>query len=159
MDETAAVEIEAVNDPESLAEVAALFREYANGLGFALDFQGFEEELSSLPGDYAPPRGALFLARVHGRAAGCGGLRPLDAAACEMKRLFVRSNYRGQGIGRRLALRLVEHARSVGYRGMRLDTVPAMRAAIALYRSLGFKEIPPYRFNPVPGAVYLELTL
>jgi GNAT superfamily N-acetyltransferase len=159
MGETPEVQIETVRDAESLAEVAAMFREYADGLGFALDFQDFDRELRTLPGDYAPPQGVLFLARVNGRGAGCGGLRPLETGTCEMKRLFVRASYRGQGIGRKLAFRLIEHARSMGYRRMRLDTVPSMKTALALYRSMGFVEIPPYRFNPVRGAVYLELRL
>lgn len=151
------IAIEPAVDPGSIALVAQLFREYADGLGFPLDFQDFDQEVRTLPGDYATPRGVLFLARVDGSAAGCVGLRPLDATTCEMKRLFVRPEYRGLGLGRKLANRLVEAARSLGYRRMRLDTVPSMTTALALYRSMGFVETAPYRYNPIPGAVYLEL--
>lgn len=136
-------------------EVRALFREYAASLPFALDFQDFDRELAELPGEYAPPRGALLLAR----GAGCVGLRPLDAATCEMKRLYVRPSARGTGLGRRLTEAIVGEARGLGYARMRLDTMPDMAAALSLYAELGFREIPPYRANPVDGAVFLELEL
>ena len=141
-------------------EVArSLFLEYAASLGFDLGFQGFDDELSDLPGDYALPRGRLFLAVTGGGAAGCVALRELDADTCEMKRLYVRPAFRGKGVGRALAQRAIEEARSIGYRKMRLDAIESMREAVALYRSLGFVEIAPYRFNPVQGALFLEMSL
>ncbi len=112
-----------------------------------------------MPGEYAPPRGALFLARVEGQVAGCAGLRPIGPDICEMKRLYVRPAFRGHGLGRELATLLVARARARGYRRMRLDTVPTMNAAIRMYRSMGFVEIPPYRYNPIKGALFFELVL
>ncbi len=151
--------LEEASDPERVAVAQTLLEEYSRGLGFPLDFQGFAQELESLPGEYAPPHGRPILARVGGRYAGCIGLRRFDATTCEMKRLYVRPGFRGRGIGGRLAEYVVGEARKLGYRRMRLDTVPSMTVALGLYRSLGFREIPPYRFNPVLGAVYLELDL
>ncbi len=142
-----------------MADARALFLEYAESLGFDLGFQDFEAELRSLPGDYAPPGGVLLLARAADEAVGCVGLRPLAPETCEMKRLYVRPEARGTGAGRALAEAVVEVGRELGYRRMRLDTVPAMTAARALYRSLGFREIEPYRFNPIPGTSFMELDL
>lgn len=153
------IAIRTAEDRAGQETVIRLFREYASGLGFSLDFQDFEGELDRFPGSYARPRGVLLLAELDGEAAGCVGLRPLDLRTCEMKRLYVRPSCRGRGVGRRLAERVIEEGRSIGYHRMRLDTVPSMTEAIALYRGLGFSEIPAYRFNPVPGALFFELAL
>jgi ribosomal protein S18 acetylase RimI-like enzyme len=142
-----------------LDDVRALFLEYAGSLPFALDFQDFDHEVETLPGDYAPPRGALIVARVDGRICGCVGVRPLEGATCELKRLYVRPESRAAGLGRLLTAAAIERARLVGYARMRLDTVPGMERAQSLYLALGFREIEPYRSNPVEGARFLELDL
>ena len=146
-----------------LEEVRAIFREYAAGLGVDLCFQNFDEELAGLPGDYAAPRGALFLARVDGEVAGCCALRPMDNAdypnAAEMKRLYVRRAFRGFGLGRQLAEAALDAARRAGYDCVLLDTLDDMEAARALYEELGFNEIPPYYHNPIAGAHYLKADL
>ncbi len=142
-----------------LGRVRELFLEYAATLDFDLSFQGFDRELAALPGAYGPPGGRLFLASVDGRLAGGVGLRPLDRDISEMKRLYVRPEFQGLRLGRCLAQATIKAARGIGYRHMRLDTIANMRAAQALYRSLGFAEIPPYYDNPIEGTVYFELKL
>jgi ribosomal protein S18 acetylase RimI-like enzyme len=125
-----------------------------------LCFQSFDQELAGLPGDYAPPDGRLLLATYVGRLAGCGALHKLESGICEMKRLYLRPAFRGKGIGRAMAESLIGEARAIGYRSMRLDTVePKMKDAVGLYRLLGFREIAPYRANPIEGALYMELEL
>lgn len=146
--------------PEQIAQARELFLEYAASLGFSLCFQNFDAELAGLPGDYAPPSGRLLLAEWEGQLAGCGALHKLEADICEMKRLYLRAQFRGKGIGRTMAERLIAEARDIGYRRMRLDTVgPVMKDAVAMYRKLGFKEIVPYRKNPMEGTLYMELEL
>jgi putative acetyltransferase len=135
-------------------EIRQLFTEYQQSLGFELDFQNFQQELDTLPGAYAPPRG-----RILTEPGGCVALRPLDEQTCEMKRLYVRPEKRGTGLGRRLAQQIIEEARQIGYQRMVLDTLSTMESAIALYRSLGFRETEPYCYNPFPNAVYMELQL
>jgi GNAT superfamily N-acetyltransferase len=137
-----------------------LFREYAQSLRFDLSFQDFEAELAALPGKYAPPDGALIVARHDGTPCACVALRRLDAECCEMKRLYVQPARRGLGIGGHLVERILDEARARGYRRMRLDTISTMmESAVALYRSFGFRDIAPYIFNPIPGALYMEVDL
>jgi putative acetyltransferase len=168
--------IVSVDSAEALRQVSELFREYAASLGVDLSFQDFDRELASLPGDYAPPTGRLFLAFVDdfeetseaeqtrvipsaSLASGCIALRKFSGHVCEMKRLYVRPQFRGHGVGRALAETIIGAAREIGYRRMRLDTLPQMKQAQTLYCALGFREIPPYRHNPVPGTRYFELAL
>ncbi len=146
--------------PEHIEEARSLFLEYGRSLGFSLCFQSFDEELKNLPGAYGPPSGRLLLARYWDHAAGCIALRKLEAGICEMKRLYVRPEDRGLGLGRMLVERLIAEARSIGYERMRLDTIAsAMQDAIALYRRLGFVEIAPYSSIPIDGALWMELPL
>ncbi len=152
-----------VRRAESPADVAVardLFEEYARSLAVDLAFQDFATELATLPGAYAPPGGVLLLGEVDGTAQGCVGLRPLaPPEAAELKRLYVRPAGRGLALGRTLTLAAIAHARAAGYRRIRLDTLPDMTRARQLYRELGFRDIAPYRHNPVPGTSYLELEL
>ena len=143
-----------------IAQVRELFLEYAQSLGFSLCFQNFEDELAGLPGDYAPPWGCLLLAEYEGQLAGCIALHKLEDGVCEMKRLYLRPTFRGKGLGRILADRIIAEARQIGYQRMRLDTVePVMKDAVAMYRKFGFREISPYCENPIAGALYMELPL
>jgi putative acetyltransferase len=153
------VSIVEAQSAEQIAIVRELFLEYARSLDFNLCFQSFDEELTRLPGEYAPPDGRLFLAVAEGRVAGCIALRKLADGECEMKRLWVRPGFRGLRIGRLLAEKVIDEARRIGYAKMKLDTVPSMAEAIALYKSLGFVAITPYRHNPIPGAIYMEKEL
>ncbi len=153
------VSVEPAHLGSALAEVRALFEEYAATLGIDLEFQGFAAELKGLPGAYAPPGGRLLLGLVDGRPSGCVGIRPLESGVCEMKRLYVRPGCRGAGLGRGLATAAVEAARAAGYTAMRLDTLAGMAEARMLYQRLGFRPIAAYRHNPIPGAEFLELTL
>ncbi len=146
--------------PAQIAQARELFLEYAQSLGFSLCFQNFDRELAGLPGDYAPPEGRLLLVECEGQLAGCVALHKLDSGVCEMKRLYLRPPFRGKGLGRALTERIIAEARQIGYRRMRLDTVePVMKDAVAMYRKLGFKEIAPYRPNPIAGTMYMELEL
>ena len=144
---------------EDIEIVKGLFIEYANSLGFDLSFQNFEEELANLPGDYAPPKGCLLLAKYKDQPVGCVALKKLSDGICEGKRLYVRPQFRGLKIGRKLAEAVIAEARRIGYTRIRGDTIPSMQVAQALYASLGFKEISPYRYNPIEGAVFIELSL
>ena len=143
-----------------IAQARELFLEYEKSLGFSLCFQSFDKELAGLPGDYAPPEGRLLLATYEGQLAGCVALHKLEPGVCEMKRLYLRPHFRGKGLGRALADRIIAEARQIGYQRMRLDTVePVMKDAVAMYRKIGFKEIAPYCSNPIAGALYMELSL
>jgi len=148
------------SSPAQIEQARNLFVEYAKSLGFSLCFQNFDEELAKLPGSYAPPQGRLLLAEYEGELAGCVALRPLEPGIGEMKRLYLLPKFRGKGLGRAIAEHLIAEARQIGYRSMRLDTVePVMKDAVAMYRRLGFREIPAYRKNPMAGTLYMELDL
>jgi ribosomal protein S18 acetylase RimI-like enzyme len=151
--------LEHVEAGQPLLQVRRLFEEYAASLGIDLCFQGFDQELASLPGNYARPAGRLVLARHQSEPAGCVALRVLEPGICEMKRLYVRPQFRGSGLGRLLITRVIQEAKEAGYGQMRLDTLPSMQVAISLYRQLGFSDRSPYGTNPVAGAVFLELPL
>lgn len=153
------LEIVSAHTAEFIPAVRELFREYESSIGVPACFQTFEQELAALPGDYAPPDGRLYLALDGARPAGCVALRKFADGVCEIKRLYVRPLYRGQGLGRRLVLRLIEDAREMGYESMRLDTLPMMKRAIQLYRSLGFRPMVADREHPVAGVLYFELRL
>ena len=149
--------------PQTSAQISKareLFLEYAQSLGFSLCFQNFDEELANLPGDYAPPEGRLLLVEYEDELAGCVALHKLEPGICEMKRLYLRPQFRGKGLGRALADHIIAEARQIGYKRMRLDTVePVMKDAVGMYRKLGFQETAPYRPNPNAGTLYMELQL
>ena len=161
--DTPAVQLLAPDTPEAIEAARSILREYAESLNIDLCFQDVDAEIAGLPGDYAEPGGALLLAYVDGELAGCGALRPLPdvdyANACEMKRLYVRRAFRRFGLGRSLAQALMDRATEAGYSVMLLDTLDDMEAARELYTTLGFEEIPPYYYNPIPGAHYLKAQL
>ena len=144
---------------EEIAAARQLFIEYAQWLNVDLCFQGFSAELASLPGVYSPPRGRLLIAQSETEHVGCVALRPLGSTACEMKRLFVRPQFRGQGAGRVLVETVIREGKEIGYNLMRLDTLPCMTSALLLYESFGFKPIAPYYETPLQDTVFLELTL
>lgn len=157
---SASLTIFQASTPFHIEQARELFLEYANSLGFSLCFQGFDRELAGLPGDYAPPEGRLLLAQYGGELAGCVALHKLSDDACEMKRLYLRPAFRGKGLGRVLAEEILRQAREIGYRRLRLDTVePVMKDAVGMYRRLGFREIAPYRENPMAGTLYMEVDL
>ncbi|EDV23093.1 Acetyltransferase [Trichoplax sp. H2] len=145
--------------PDDLEEIRSLFREYENFLEVDICFQGFEEELQTLPGKYAQPKGRLLLARKNDIIAGCVGLRELQPGICEMKRLYVRPKFQGKNLGRKLVKRIIQEAQNIGYTRMRLDSLGKLKAALSLYKSLGFRETRPYYDNPLSNVVYLQLDL
>ena len=153
------IQIISAHTGDHYQKIRELFLQYADSLDFDLEFQGFSQELAALPGDYAPPQGCILLASDSGQIVGCVALRPLERGICEMKRLFVISKYRGQGIGRMLACAIIDKAREIGYEKMRLDTVATMNEARTLYYSLEFKNIEAYRYNPHDEPSYMELVL
>jgi GNAT superfamily N-acetyltransferase len=160
MNEFSLTEIIRAHSADHIEHARELFKEYEAWLEVDLCFQNFEKELAELPGKYAPPDGRLLLAFENGEVAGCVALRKLGEGICEIKRLFLRPQFRGKGLGRQLAELIIAEAKQIGYERMRLDTLPPkMNDAIVLYRSLGFKEIEPYYDNPVPGAKFMELDL
>ena len=152
--------IKPVRDAEDLKAAIALFYAYADFLGVDLTYQKFEAEMAAMPGHYAPPRGELLLARAEdGTALGCVGLRPLEDGTCEMKRLFVTPEARGLKLGQALAEAIVGHARRIGYAQMRLDTLPKLGAAIALYKKMGFRRTAAYYDTPIVGTMFFSLKL
>lgn len=153
------VEFKHITGQEMIEEIKQLFLEYAQSLEIDLAFQNFEEEFNTLPGKYGPPDGALILALVNGKGAGCIALRKISEGICEMKRLYIRDDYRGLGIGKKLINMVIEEARKLNYSFIRLDTLPSMQKAQELYRLFGFYDIEPYVYNPVKGTRFLELKL
>jgi len=159
MNNNSAITLTNADSSEQIDVIRELFLEYGQSLDFNLCFQSFDEELKSLPGKYEPPQGRLVLAAVGGKTAGCVALCPVADGVCEMKRLWVRPEFRGIKLGRRLAEHIMNEARSIGYEKMKLDTVKTMTSAISLYKSLGFTTTSAYRYNPVEGAIYMEIDL
>jgi len=155
-----ALQIEQATTPEQIGLARELFQEYGASLNFSLCFQSFDKELAGLPGEYAPPHGRLLIAYLDSEAAGCVALHQFEPGIGEMKRLYVRPAFRGKRVGLALANAIIEAACEIGYERMRLDTVPSeMADAVKMYQRLGFHEIAPYRANPQPGTLYLELDL
>lgn len=151
-----------IDKPQNAADIAAvkaLFLEYAQSLDFSLCFQGFDQEMATFPAKYSPPKGGLLLAKVDSVPAGAVGVWQQSPGICEMKRLYLKPEFRGLDLGRRLAAGIVEEGRRLGYRAIRLDTLKTMVAARALYATMGFVEVEPYYDNPIDGAVYMELSL
>lgn len=153
------ISISTADTPERLRDAKLLFLEYERYLGVDLSFQGFDREVQGLPGEYGPPDGAILIAYIGNEAGGCVALRRLEKAICEMKRLYVRPQQRGLGLGRSLAVAVMDRARALGFRRMRLDTLSTLSEAMRLYESLGFRRIDPYYDNPLPDVVYWELDL
>lgn len=147
------------SSPEEISQARELFREYGASPDFCVCFKGFDEEVQSLPGIYAPPGGRLLIADLDGEAAGCIGFRKLEPGVCEIRRLYVRPRYRGKRLGRTLAEAIIAQARQAEYHTARLGTLPVMKEAIALYQSLGFVPVAPYKDNALAGAIYMELSL
>jgi putative acetyltransferase len=150
-------QIQPVTSPADIAAVRLLIQEYMAALNVSLCFQNCEEELATLPGKYAPPKGSLLLAKLADQPAGCVALRPLEPGVCEMKRLYVRPAWRGHHLGRQLGEAIIAEARRLRYRSMRLDTLDSLKPALALYRSLGFRVVPAYNDNPLPNVIFMEL--
>jgi len=160
MDSAPHLTISSAESPAAIAEVRDLILEYWESRKLEFTYFNFDREIANLPGDYAPPAGKLLLASCHGEPAGCVALRKLENEICEMKRMYLREKFRGHGFGRALADAIIAEARRIGYRKMRLDTIgPTMREALHMYRQMGFRDILPYRHNPLPGAAFLEIDL
>ena len=153
------IKIIEANTKELIEQAKELIREYAQSLEFDLGFQDFDREMDNFPGQYASSRGCLFIALAANQTIGCVALRDFGHGICEMKRLYVKPNFRGQKVGKLLAEVVIKAARDMGYDYMRLDTIPSMKQANMLYSALGFKQIAPYRFNPIEGATFFELNL
>jgi len=153
------IQIINAQEQDHYQKVRELFMQYADSLDFDLEFQGFSQELATLPGQYAPPDGCILLAEESGRFVGCAALRPLEGKICEMKRLYVKPDYRGRGIGRMLACSIIDRAREIGYAKMRLDTIATMQEARTLYYSLEFQNIKAYRYSPLDEPSFMELEL
>ena len=153
------IKIVEANTKKFVERAKELIREYAQSLEFDLGFQDFDKEMEDFPGQYTSPKGCLYIALDENQPIGCVALRDLGQGICEMKRLYVKPNFRGQKVGKLLAEIVIKAARAMGYDYMRLDTIPSMKHANMLYTTLGFKQIPPYRFNPIEGATFFELNL
>ena len=152
--------IDQITGATEIPTIRAMFQEYADSMGLDLTYQNFSDELAELPGKFAPPSGCILLAKVDTEPAGCVALRPLADGACEMKRLYVRPGHRGLKLGRKLAERIIQVAGDLGYKCIRLDTMASrMSEAVALYRALGFRDVPPYCHSPFPDAIFMELGL